>query len=130
MSDRAGQVLAVYEAINRGDLAGTAGLVAPEFEWHPNAGEPDRAVRRDRREAMARARDFMATFGEFRTEVEEIRELGDQVAVAVRHMGTPAGASDQVERREAHLWTFHGELAVALHEYPTLDTAVAVAGTR
>jgi len=127
---RAGKVVAVYEAISRGDFAVTAGMVAPEFEWHPNVGEPDPVVSRDRREAMARARDFIAAFGDFRTEVEEIRELGDQVAVAVRHSGAPAGTSDQVERREAHLWTFRGELAVALHEYPTLDAAVEAAGSR
>ncbi len=127
MSHRTAQVRSVYEAINRGDLALIAELVEPGFEWHPNAGELDRAVRRDREQATARVRDFVAAFGDFRTDVEEIRDLGERVAVAVRHSGTPAGASDPVERREAHLWRFAGERAVSLHEYPTLDAALDAA---
>jgi ketosteroid isomerase-like protein len=127
MSDRPAQVRSVYEAINRGDFAAIAELVDPLFEWHPNEGEPDPRVRRDAGQAMARVRDFVAAFGDFRTDVEEIRDLGEQVAVAVRHSGAPAGTSDQVERREAHLWTFGGERAVSLHEYPTLGEALDAA---
>ena len=126
VDDHVAQVRSVYEAINRGDHAMIAGLVAPGFEWHPNTGEPDSRVRRDR-DAMARVRDVVATFGEFRTEVEEVADLGPLVAVAVRHRGTPAGTTHQVERREAHLWAFAGGRPVSLREYPTLDAALEAA---
>lgn len=37
------------------------------------------------------------------------------------------GELDSTVRREAHLWTFAGERAVTLHEYPTLDAALDAA---
>jgi ketosteroid isomerase-like protein len=126
VEDHVAQVRSVYEAINRDDQAMLAEIVAPGFEWHPNAGEPDSRVRRDR-DAMARLRDVVAMFGDFRTDVEEVANLGPLVAVAVRHRGTPAGATHQVERREAHLWTFAEGRAVSLREYPTLDAALEAA---
>lgn len=127
MTDRVAQVRSVYEAINRGDYAVIGKLVEPEFEWYPNPGELDSTIRRDPEQAIARIRDFVGAFGDFRTDVEEVRDLGELVVAAVRHSGTPAGTSDQVERREAHLWTFAGERAVSLHEYPTLDAALDAA---
>ena len=60
-------------------------------------------------------------------DVEQVADLGAFVAVAVRHRGTPAGTTHQVERREAHLWTFAGGRAVSLREYPTLDAALEAA---
>ena len=126
VDDHVAQVRSVYAAINRGDHAKIAGLVAPGFEWHPNAGEPDSSVRRDR-DAMDRVRDVVAMFGEFHTDVEEVADLGPLVAVAVRHRGTPAGTTHQVERREAHLWAFAEGRAVSLREYPTLDAALEAA---
>ena len=127
MTDRAEQLRSLYEAINRGDFEALDELVAPGFEWHPNPGEPETAVRRGREQGLARVRDFVAAFGSFRTDVEEIRDLGERVAVAVRHRGTLAGSSDEVERREAHLWTFTGKRPVSLHEYPTLAAALDAA---
>lgn len=126
MDDAVAQVRSVYETINRGDYAQIAELVSPGFEWHPNAGEPDPAVRHVG-DALDRVRDFVAAFDDFRTEIEEVVELGSQVAVAVRHRGIPAGAMDEVERREVHLWTFADGRPVALHEYASLDVALAAA---
>jgi ketosteroid isomerase-like protein len=128
VSDREAQVRAVYEAFNSGEFAAAADLVSPRFEWHPNAVEPDTAVRRGTRDSMARAQDVISAFDDFHTEIEAVRTVGDRLAVAVRHRARPPGASDHVDRREAHLWTFVGDRAVSLREYPTLDAAVEAAG--
>jgi ketosteroid isomerase-like protein len=125
--DLAAQVRSVYAAINRGDLEAIGGLVAPGFEWHPNPGELDPGVRRDR-EAIDRLRDFVAAFDDFRTDVEQLVELDDRVVVAVCHRGTPSGAPGSVERREAHLWAFAEDRPVSLREYPTLAEALDAAG--
>ncbi len=130
MRDREPQVRAVYEAFNRGDFDAVAELVSARFEWSPNPGEPDTAVRHGTSGAMARVRDVIGAFDDFHTEVEEVRTVGERLVVAVRHSATPAGASGGVERREAHLWTFDGDLAVALQEYPTLEAAVEAAGAQ
>jgi ketosteroid isomerase-like protein len=126
VDDHVAQVRSAYEAINRGDYAIVAELVAPGFEWHPNTGEPDARVLRDR-DAMTRVRDVVAVFADFRTDVEQVADLGAFVAVAVCHRGTPVGTTHQVERREAHLWRFAGGRAVSLREYPTLDAALEAA---
>ena len=124
MSDRVAQVRGVYEAVSRGDLEALATTIGPSFEWHPNRGELDSQVRRDSDAVVERIRDFVASFDEFRTDVEEVRELSDQVAVAVRHSGMLAGTHERVVRREAHLWTFSGARVISMREYPDLEAAI------
>lgn len=67
--------------------------------------------------------DFTSAFTEFRTEIEELTEEGEQVVAVVRHVAR-VGSGD-VERREAHLWTFAGGRPRSLREFEERDAALA-----
>lgn len=69
--------------------------------------------------------DFTAAFADFRTEVDELIDEGDQALAIVRHVGRAGGG--EVECRETHLWTFADGRPRSLREFEDRDDALAVA---
>src|SRR5918995_7426223 len=93
-----------YELVNAGDLETLVEDFEPGFEWQPDELAPSQTTRRTADDVKRAVDDFTGAFAEFRTEVEELIEEGDQVIAVVRHIGRVGGGD--VERRETHLWTF------------------------
>ena len=100
----------------------------PGFEWHPDELAPGQAARRTAEDVKEAVDDFTGAFAEFRTEVEELIEEGDQVIAVVRHVGRVGGGN--VQRRETHLWTFANGRPRSLREFEERDAALAAAGRR
>jgi len=98
------------------------------FEWHPDELAPGQAARRTAEDVKEAVDDFTGAFAEFRTEVEELIEEGDQVIAVVRHVGRVGGGN--VQRRETHLWTFANGRPRSLREFEERDAALAAAGRR
>ena len=103
-SANAAFVRRAYELVNAGDLETLVKGMKPGFEWQPDALALGQTTRRTADDVKQAVDDFTGTFAEFRTEVVELIEEGDQVIAVVRHVGRVGGGD--VERRETHLWTF------------------------
>ena len=114
-----------YELVNAGDLETLVEDVEPGFEWQPDELAPGQTTRRSADEIKRAVDDFTGAFAEFRTEVEELIEEGDQVIAVVRHIAR-VGSGD-VERREAHLWSFAEGRPRSLREFEERDDALAAA---
>ena len=124
-SANAAFVRRTYELVNAGDLEAMVEGFEPGFEWHPDELAPGQTTRRTADDVKLAVDDFTGAFEEFRTEVEELIEDGDQVIAVVRHVGR-VGSGD-VERRETHLWTFAGGRPRSLREFEDRDTALRAA---
>jgi len=124
-SANAAYVRRTYELVNAGELDAVVEGFEPGFEWHPDALAPGQATRQTAEDVRSAVDDFTGAFAEFRTEVEELTEVGDQVIAVVRHVGR-VGAGD-VERRETHLWTFADGRPRSLREFEDRDAALAAA---
>ncbi len=124
-SANAAFVRRTYEMVSAGDLEGMAEGFEPGFEWHPDELALGQSTRRTAGDVKLALEDFIGAFEDFRTEVEELIEEGDQVIAVVRHVGRVGGGD--VERRETHLWTFVDGRPRSLREFEDRDTALAVA---
>ncbi len=91
----------------------------------PTSSAPAQTTRRTAGDVKDTVDDFTGSFAAFRTEVEELIEVGGQVVAVVRHVGR-VGAGD-VERRETHLWEFADGRPRALREFEERDAALAAA---
>jgi ketosteroid isomerase-like protein len=124
-SANAAFVRRAYELVNAGDFETLVEGFEPGFEWHPDQLAPAQTTRRTADDVVAAVDDFTGAFADFHTEVEELMEEGDHVIAVVRHVGR-VGAGD-VERREAHLWTFADGKPRSLREFEKRDAALAAA---
>ena len=122
-SANAAYVRRAYELVNAGDLETLVRDFEPGFEWQPDELSPGQATRRSADEVKRAVDDFTGAFTEFRTEVDELIEEGDQVIAVVRH--TARLGTGDVERREAHLWTFADGRPRSLREFEDRDAALA-----
>jgi ketosteroid isomerase-like protein len=125
-SANAAFVRRAYELVNAGDFETLVKGFEPGFEWHPDELAPGQTTRRTADDVKEAVDHFTGAFAEFRTEVQELIEEGDQVIAVVRHVGR-VGAGD-VERRETHLWTFANGRPRSLREFDERDAALAAAG--
>jgi ketosteroid isomerase-like protein len=125
-SANAAFVRRAYELVDAGDFETLVKGFEPGFEWHPDELAPGQTTRRTADDVKEAVDDFTGAFAEFRTEVQELIEEGDQVIAVVRHVGR-VGAGD-VERRETHLWTFANGRPRSLREFDERDAALAAAG--
>ncbi len=125
-SENAAFVRRTYELVNAGDLEELGAGFEEGFEWHPDELAPAQTTRRTADQAVEAVRDFTGAFADFRTEVEELIEEGEQVIAVVRHVGR-VGAGD-VERREVHLWRFANGKPQSLREFEELPDALEAAG--
>ncbi len=127
-SANAAFVRRAYDLVNAGDFETLVKGFEPGFEWHPDELAPGQAARRTADDVKEAVDDFTGAFAEFRTEVEELIEEGDQVIAVVRHVGRVGGGN--VQRRETHLWTFANGRPRSLREFEERDAALAAAGRR
>ena len=127
-SANAAFVRRAYDLVNAGDFETLVQGFEPGFEWHPDELAPGQAARRTAEDVKEAVDDFTGAFAEFRTEVEELIEEGDQVIAVVRHVGRVGGGD--VQRRETHLWTFANGRPRSLREFEERDAALAAARRR
>jgi ketosteroid isomerase-like protein len=124
-SANAAFVRRTYELVSSGRLEELAAGFEEGFEWHPDELAPAQETRRTADQAAEAVRDFTGAFADFRTEVDELIEEGDHVIAVVRHVGR-VGSGD-VERREAHLWTFADGRPRSLREFEDVEGALEAA---
>jgi ketosteroid isomerase-like protein len=67
-------------------------------------------------------------FGELRVEIERLWDLGDQVLVFIRLIGSGVRSGAGFDIRIAHLWTLKDGLAVRGEGYGDRDEALEAAG--
>lgn len=80
---------------------------------------------------MAQAwREILSSFGEFRTEVEEIIDAGDRIVVLTVPVMRIKGATTEVTQRTAVVWTLRSGRVVRLALHGNRDEALEEAGLR
>jgi ketosteroid isomerase-like protein len=97
------------EAVNRRDFDGALAIYSRDAVWDTSSlglgvYEGSDAVR-------AFFEDWIAPYGDFEVELEEVRDLGSGVVFYVlRHHGRPAGSSGFVDLRHGYIAVWVGRL--------------------
>lgn len=118
-------VLASYEAVNRGDVAGAMDALADDAEWHESGVLPEPEVHTGKPAISAFLDDFLAQWESFNQDIVEIREAPDRVAVFIELTAVGRGSSAEVDARYAHIWRMRDGLGVRVDAYYERDEALA-----
>ena len=119
---------AAYEAFNRGDLDSVLGMSVPEVETHDPPEMPDSAIHRGHEAVMRDWQRTFDSFDEFSVEVEEYRDLGDDVLVFLRYQGRGRGSGVPVELGMTHLLTIRDGKFVRMRQFLDRERALEAAG--
>jgi ketosteroid isomerase-like protein len=123
------QVLWVYEAINRGDFEAVAARVSPDFEFIPPAVLPDVDVFRGPGGVRRFFDEWGSAFEEFRFEIEETIDAGDNVMVMAAVAGTGKDSGAPVKTPSfGQVWTFAEGRLVRMEAFPNRVEALAASG--
>jgi ketosteroid isomerase-like protein len=114
------RVRAAFDAYGRADFDGTVGFFVPDAVWETRGGETFEGI------AAIRAfmEEFRSHFEGFGVEVEELRDLGGEVLLAVNMMrGHPLGSAGEVWQRGAFVYEGKAGFAVRATAYTDIDEA-------
>jgi ketosteroid isomerase-like protein len=118
----------IIEALNAGDIEAMLAHMRPDFEWTPLEASPIARVYRGREEVRHYVEDWLMTFEDLRLELDELREVGDQIVVLVHGQGRGRASGLQLDNSFCQVWTVRGGTAERMEEHETLDDGLAAVG--
>jgi ketosteroid isomerase-like protein len=118
------------DAMNRGDFDAGVEQLHPEVEWFTSAewaalGEPVYRGPEDVRELW---RTVSEMFDDYRWELQDVAEHGEQLVVSVRWVGSGKASGVGVDRTLHLHCTFRGGELITARTFPTRAQAEASAG--
>jgi len=120
-----------WEASQRHDNEEALALYDPTIEIDTTSrGELDAGAYRGLEGVQDFFRNWLSSFGDFRSEVEEWIDAGDQVIAIVHSYGRGRRSGVPVDMREAHLWTVLNGKLKRLQVFGTKAEALEAAGLR
>jgi uncharacterized protein len=123
------RVLRGYELFNSGDLDAAMDGFHPDIEWVGTDVLPENETRRGHDEVRRFWESWREVFDDFRIEIEEIVDAGDQVIVMARVSGRGRDSGAEVVTPSfAHIWTLRDELVVRMEMLPTRADALRAVG--
>jgi ketosteroid isomerase-like protein len=117
-----------YEAFNRGDLDAVVELMGPDFEWNPPEESLTAGTYRGPEAVRTEITGWTESFEDFRWEIEEIVDAGDQILVVGHMSGRGKTSGVEVGLTEYHVWTVHDERLVRMRMYHDREAAMEAAG--
>jgi ketosteroid isomerase-like protein len=131
MSDQTVQVVrAVTDAFARGDLETVFAAVAPEIEWDFTHTDqwPEQKIYRGYESVLEFFRAWTEEWDDYRFEVEEIIDAGDQAVAVVHDEGRGRRSGIPLERRHAELWTVEDGKVIRIELFDDKADALEAAG--
>jgi uncharacterized protein len=118
-----------WEASQRHDNEAALALYDPTVEIDTTErGELDAGAYRGLEGVQDFFRNWLSSFGDFRSEVEEWIDAGDQVIAMVHSYGRGRRSGVPVDMLEAHLWTVLNGKLKRLQVFATKAQALEAAG--
>jgi ketosteroid isomerase-like protein len=127
--ERIDRLLRAYAALNSGDLDTACEGLPPDFEFIPPNILPDAEVHTGPEGLRRIWQTWSDAFENFRIEIEETIDAGDQVIVMAAVAGTGIGTGLKVSSPSfAWVWSFEGDKAVRMEAMPNRATALEAVG--
>ena len=121
----------IYVAYGRGDIEGAVAELDPEVEWSepprsPGAVRPYRGHEGARRSLSA----WVRAWDEYRLELDELIDAGDQVLAKARQIVRGKGSGIEIEQPLFSVWTLRNGKVLRLRMYHDQAEALEAAGRR
>jgi ketosteroid isomerase-like protein len=121
------------DAFSRSDRAGMERLLHSEVEWSTVLGPLLGIETVSGRHAALRMgfEEIPGAFGDYRVEVKELRELGDdRVLLVARYLGRGKRSGIDVDVRIASIHQLRGGMIISVRDYSSREEALEAAGLR
>jgi ketosteroid isomerase-like protein len=110
-------VARMYDAYARRDFELSLSLFDPEIEFSQPADEPGAGTFHGHEGVVQAFAEWTGEWDNYRVEVEELTDLGDQVLARTRHHGRGKGSGVAVELEIFQLWTLRDDKVVRARMY-------------
>jgi ketosteroid isomerase-like protein len=125
MSRRNVEIVArMYDTYARGDFESSLACLDPEIEFSQPTDEPGGGTFYGHEGVVQAFAVWTGAWEDYRVEVEELTDCGDQVLARTRHHGRGKGSGAEVELEIFQLWTLRDDKAVRATMY--YDQAEAI----
>jgi len=118
-------VLAIIEALNRGDVDAMLARMDPDFEWRPLEASPVERVYRGRDQVRRYVEDWLCTFECLRIDLEDLTEVGDHIVAVVRGHARGRASGLALDTRFCQVWTVRDAVVLRVQEYATPEEGLA-----
>lgn len=116
------------DAFNRGDIEAVLALMSPDVEIHSVAEMGEEGTYYGHDGYLAWTRIWLEAWDDFRVEVDEVEEIGDDdILVHSTQHGRGKGSGLEVDQRGVYLFTVRDGLLTRLHLYADRESALAAA---
>src|SRR5438874_13492056 len=113
MSRRNMEIVArMYEAYGRGDFESSLACLDPEIEFSQPADEPGAGTFHGHEGVAQAFAAWTGAWDDYRVEVEELADLGDQVLARTRHHGRGKGSGAEVDLEIFQVWMLRDDKVV------------------
>jgi ketosteroid isomerase-like protein len=120
----------MYDAFHRGDVDGALSHFDPDVLVDASKARPDVRIGKGREHVSAIVSSWLASWEEWREEIEEMRDLGSRVLVLSVQRGRGKGSGVEVEAHYAMLYDLHGGEIISMRMYWTPAEALEAVGLR
>jgi ketosteroid isomerase-like protein len=110
-------VALMYDAYARGDFELSLSLFDAEIEFSQPAEEPGAGTFHGHEGVVQAFAEWTGAWDDYRVEVEELTDLGNQVLARTRHRGRGKGSGVEVELEIFQLWTLRGDKVLRAKMY-------------
>jgi ketosteroid isomerase-like protein len=121
----------LYNAFNRGDVEASLALIDPQIqvEYWGERLDPDQSYHGHAglREFVDQLRD---SFPDYRAEIEECIDAGDDVVIVIRNRGTGKTSGLEVDVRSCQVWTVRAGKLTRMRVYRSKTDALDALGLR
>lgn len=107
----------MYDAYSRGDFEASLACLDPEIEFSQPTDEPGGGTFRGHEGVVQAFAAWTGAWDEYRVEVEELTDFGDQVLARTRHHGRGKGSGAEVELEIFQVWMLRDDKAVRATMY-------------
>ena len=118
----------VFEGTNRREWDAVMAAYSRDIEWDDRDLRPEGAIHRGTEAMRAEMRAWFGTWSNYRQEIEEIVDAGEQVVVVVRESGEGKGSGAAMDQRIGVLVTLRAGLIVGTTLYREPKDALEAAG--
>jgi ketosteroid isomerase-like protein len=132
-AEQANVIRVMLGAWNRGDIDAVVATATDSLEWHPlvvTAIEGDGHIFRGHAGFREFVEGWTNTWETWNLEVEEFREIGDQLLALTHVTAKGRGSGIEFDQAMAHLFEFDGDLICRAQSFLQRDAAVSFAERR
>jgi ketosteroid isomerase-like protein len=118
----------ISEAFSRDDPQAALAWLAQDVEWHDFPDQPDAEVHHGHQAFLAAFEQFFAELDEYRVDLDETIDRGEQIVVFARIIGRGRGSGARFEQRVFGVSTVRNRLVVRAVWFRTRAEALEAVG--